>query len=357
MLAVRLARADAAALLAEHGSQAVIAAVNGPASVVLSGPDADIAALEAVLAARQHSATRLSVSHAFHSPAMEPAARAMRAAAGLVPHGAPALPFISTVTGAPLDASVAWAEYWADQIVAPVEFDRAAARLAQEQPDVVIELGPRPVLVRQARAHFTAGTRLACALDPEQPLAALLATIGTCFEAGANPCFERLFMPGWQRQRLPSYPFEPQVHALYPPVRSGTAAVERGEHAFMRAARVDYQGDGASIVLPLSRTRYGYLGDHTVFGVDVLPATGFIELAQAAAWRVTGQRAWRLDKLEFRRPLVVREDDHELRIDLVRAPGGWRFTITDAGDPPGSESSAYSCGLLSQQPHSEEAAA
>jgi acyl transferase domain-containing protein len=166
-------------------------------------------------------------------------------------------------------------------------------------------------------------------------------------------------MPGWQRQQLPPYPFEPQVHALYPPVRSSRAAAgaQRREHAFMRAARIEFQSDGASLVLQLSSTRYRYLGDHTVFGVDVLPATGFIELAQAAAFRLTGNRAWRLEKLEFRRPLVVRETDHELRIELTRADDGWRFAIADAGAPPGSDSTAYSCGLLRPQPHTEEAAA
>lgn len=97
-----------------------IAAVNGPASTVVAGDEAALAAFEAACRARGWAGTRLQVSHAFHSPAM----RALRAdfarlARGIA-HAAPQLPIVSSLLGALAGPSTFDADYWVEQMCRPV---------------------------------------------------------------------------------------------------------------------------------------------------------------------------------------------------------------------------------------------
>lgn len=361
MLAVQLNREALVELLAQHGGEAVIAVVNGPGNIVVSGPVHDIAALEHVLALRGTPNRRLSVSHAFHSAAMAPAAQPVRRIAAELPHQRPAMPFVSSMSGLVLDGDTAWDGYWAEQMLEPVEFERAAASLMAQQPDLVLELGPRPVLARLLASRMPE-LQVASVLDPGRTEnAALLAALGMCFEAGADLNAAALYGDGaWSKARLPGYAFERQVHQLYAPVTAGAAVPQRFEHAWMRQARVEARAEGCfSIALPLGSTRFPYLGDHTVFQADVLPATGFIELAQAAAWQVSGKRGWTLEKLEFRRPLVLAEDDRQIRVDLTPVDrNSWHFVVTNDGPEtatPAPDRLIFSCGILRESRiHTEE---
>jgi acyl transferase domain-containing protein len=364
MLAVQQDRAVLSASLARLGGGAVIAVVNGPNQIVVSGTQESIGALEEALAEIGTPCRRLQVSHAFHSTAMAPAARALAVVAATVPHAAPGVPFISSKTGALVPADTDWAGYWPEQMLAPVEFERAARCLMAQEPELVIELGPRPTLSALLAAQFPAA-KLACALDPsETDHAALLGVLGRCFEAGLD--LDDVAVHGrctGPRPTLPAYPFERQMHPLYPPVSvtTGSARVRPFEHDWTRDAQVEAdEGGRYSVTLPLGSRRFPYLGDHTVFQADVLPATGFIELAQAAAHRVSGKTAWLLEQLEFRRPLVLGPEDRRIRIDLVPIDeAGWQFTVTQADSKTGhagSERSIFSCGVLRERRRAMEGA-
>ncbi|MEX0870250.1 MAG: acyltransferase domain-containing protein, partial [Aquisalimonadaceae bacterium] len=368
MTAVQTDRRSASAVLERLGSGAVIAAVNSPRNVVLSGPVSDIEAAEQVLNAQDVPHRRLEVSHAFHSRAMAPAAHTLRDFATQVPHGPATLPMVSSTTGAVLTDDVVWPDYWADQLLKPVEFDLAVTRLAQEKPDLVLEVGPRPVLSRLVHGRFGAATRVYNTLNPvSDDLTVVLRALGACFEAGVDLRAAAIHpADGTPRLRLPGYAFEPQRHRLYAPVRmpraEGSAAAAGLQHAFLADATVkSTDQNGFSVSVPIGTRRFAYLGDHTVFGADVLPATGHIGLAQAAAYQITGNRHWRLQDLEFRRPLVLEADDRRVRVDVIAdSDAQFRFlVIDDDGQPTPSVSSrsVYSCGVLTACPPMEEESA
>ncbi|MHA7703885.1 acyltransferase domain-containing protein, partial [Mycobacterium sp. ML1] len=115
MLAVAAAEADLRGWLGEDPELA-LAAVNGPTSVVISGPDQAVDAFAGRCRAAGHSTTALRVSHAFHSAAMDPALpefHALTATAGMHP---PTLAMISTLTGQPAStAELTSADYWTRQ--------------------------------------------------------------------------------------------------------------------------------------------------------------------------------------------------------------------------------------------------
>jgi amino acid adenylation domain-containing protein len=157
MLAVR-ASADALAAHLREGIE--IVGYNAPQLCVLAGPAAAIDALEGELGEAGLQATRLRVSHAFHSAAMEGALPAVQQALSAIPLNPPRLPVYSCVSGAPLRADEATdPAYWARQVRAPVRFSKALALELARPGTVLVELGPGQALTALARQHRDAQGR------------------------------------------------------------------------------------------------------------------------------------------------------------------------------------------------------
>lgn len=136
---------EAAELLA--GEDAVsIAAINASHATVLSGGLDGLDRIAVRLAERGIATRVLEVTHAFHSPLMEPMLSRFEAVARRLPGGAARLPYYSTVRGG-LTTEPLYAPYWSRHITAPVRFaDAARQLLAQQRPTHVVEVGPRAVL-------------------------------------------------------------------------------------------------------------------------------------------------------------------------------------------------------------------
>eukprot|EP00953_Heterococcus_sp_UTEX-ZZ885_P014799 8358-Heterococcus_DN1.PRE.1 len=127
-----------------------IAAVNGPLSVTLAGPESSVQAVLAKLPAA--AVVKLNVSHAFHSPMMAGAQSAVQAAAARMDLQAPALPLITNATGEAVTAeAVTSADHWAALVCAPVQFHAGVLALAALGCTHFIEIGPAPALTKMAR--------------------------------------------------------------------------------------------------------------------------------------------------------------------------------------------------------------
>ncbi|MFE9632107.1 type I polyketide synthase [Streptomyces sp. NPDC006463] len=130
-------------LTAETG----IAALNGPRSVVVSGEEAQVLAVAEHFAALGRKTKRLAVSHAFHSPLMEPMLAEFRAVAESVAYGTARVPIVSTVTGELAGADdLASADYWVRHVRATVRFCDAVRLLADKGVHTFLELGPDAAL-------------------------------------------------------------------------------------------------------------------------------------------------------------------------------------------------------------------
>lgn len=188
MLRVVLPPQDAEHLARETGT--VVACRNGRHESVLSGSVDAVTHALARCKDRGIEASRLAVSHAFHSPDMKPAgdelARALAAASfRSISEGT----VISTITGAPLTAHSDLRQLLVDQLVEPVLFD-AALEMLCAQSDFLVEVGPGEGLTRLARdAGIAASSVDACA----NSIRPLLCTTGAVFAAGTNIRAESLF--------------------------------------------------------------------------------------------------------------------------------------------------------------------
>lgn len=221
MLAVPLPEAELRPLL---GAQLALAAVNGPALCVVSGPAGSIEQLALQLLARGLSCRRLHTSHAFHSSMMDPLlAPFAELVRGTTMH-APQIPFISNVSGTWINIEQATEpSYWAAHLRQTVRFADGLGELLRDPQTVLLELGPGQTLTTLARQHpaKTIGHTVLSSLrhpqDTQPDRAFLLGTLAKLWLAGVDIDAEHLYA-GEARRRiaLPTYPFERQRFWLEP---------------------------------------------------------------------------------------------------------------------------------------------
>ncbi|MFI1017873.1 type I polyketide synthase [Streptomyces sp. NPDC020965] len=120
-----------------------LAAINAPGQVVLSGSRAAVEQVAAALPDRK--GRWLDVSHAFHSPLMDPMLDAFHTEAAGIEHQHPRIPIVSTLTGEPVTDFTA--DYWVDQLRGTVRFADATARLKALGVTRFVELGPDASLI------------------------------------------------------------------------------------------------------------------------------------------------------------------------------------------------------------------
>ncbi|BAJ33099.1 modular polyketide synthase BFAS1 [Kitasatospora setae KM-6054] len=147
------------ALLGEDRDEVDIAAVNGPASVVLSGDGDAVLRLAGAFRARGRRTRRLSVSHAFHSARMDGMLDAFREVAESLTYRAPGIEIVSNLTGRTATAAeLRSPDYWVRHARGTVRFLEGARRLRAEGATTYLELGPGGVL---------SGMLHACLAEPE----------------------------------------------------------------------------------------------------------------------------------------------------------------------------------------------
>ncbi|GIJ19743.1 type I polyketide synthase [Micromonospora lutea] len=143
MLAVTLAASDVAKVLAEEAPDCVVAAVNAPELVAVSGPAASIERLEKHLTSAGVGHRRLHTSHGFHSPAMDGAVEPLTAVVATTALRPPRIPFYSNTSGTLITPDQAQDPgYWGRHVREPVLFTDAIADLLTDDRTVLLEVGP-----------------------------------------------------------------------------------------------------------------------------------------------------------------------------------------------------------------------
>ncbi len=128
-----------------ENNDVVIAGINSPDQTVVSGKEIGIEAIIKKATDKNIHATRLPVSHAFHSPLMAEAEHALHKYLTNVDFRKPKNNVISTITGQKLDKDLDLRKLLCKQLMSPVKF-MSALRKASAETDLFIELGPGSVL-------------------------------------------------------------------------------------------------------------------------------------------------------------------------------------------------------------------
>ncbi|WP_158692122.1 type I polyketide synthase, partial [Streptomyces aurantiacus] len=248
MLAVQASEAEVTPLLEEVAEWVGLAAVNGPAQVVLSGDRGVLEDLAGQLRAEGRKTRWLKVSHAFHSPLMAPMLDGFRRVAQGLTYHDPALPLVSNLTGRLATAAeLKDPEYWVRHVREAVRFHDGLAALTDFGVTTFLELGPDAVLT--AMAHDTlagpdAQSGLVPALRRDRPEPdTFLTALARLHVRGATVDWTPRYAPTRARRRvaLPTYAFQHQRYWLdtTPPAApghpSGPAPADDAEARFWEA--------------------------------------------------------------------------------------------------------------------------
>jgi acyl transferase domain-containing protein len=151
MVSVMASESQVTEAIKEYTSQVTIAAVNGPESIVISGESGAIVTICDMLKNMGIKTKKLQVSHAFHSPLMEPMLTEFEAEAKQVTYNEPKIPLISNITGTEVGAEITMAEYWVAHVRQPVRFAQSMETLHKQGAEIFLEIGPKPVLLGMGR--------------------------------------------------------------------------------------------------------------------------------------------------------------------------------------------------------------
>ncbi|WP_369182807.1 SDR family NAD(P)-dependent oxidoreductase [Streptomyces sp. Y1] len=343
MVAVQATEAEVAESLAGFEGRLEIAAINAPTAIVVSG-DAD-AAEEWLPRVEGRKTTRLRVSHAFHSPRMEPMLDEFRAVAAKLTYAKPQIPVVSNVTGALVEAFDA--EYWVRHVRQAVRFADGVTTLWGLGVRRFLELGPDAVLTAMARqcvpddadAAFTAALR--AKQDDRETFAGFL---GQAYAAGVAVDWAAYYAgTGARRVDLPTYAFQRERFWLMPSALGGdvtAAGLIAVEHPVLAGRALIGDRDEWLFTGRISTQAQPWTRDHVVMGTVVVPGVALVEMSLAAG-REVGCPV--LDELVIEAPLALDETAaRRLQITVGQADADGRREFVLFSHPEGQDADASS---------------
>jgi acyl transferase domain-containing protein/acyl carrier protein len=234
MLAVQATEADVAPALIGLESEVSIAAVNGPDAVVVSGVARVIDELAERWRGEGRKVKRLAVSHAFHSPLMEPMLGEFRSVAESLTYHAPRIPVVSNLTGEIAAAGeLSDPGYWVRHVREAVRFADGVSAVYARGVRTFLELGPGGVLAGMAGRVFEGEldvVALAGMRSGREEDVVLVGAVAGVFVRGGVVDWARLFDGcGAGRVELPTYAFQRE---RFWPRLSGAAFVSSVVPAF-----------------------------------------------------------------------------------------------------------------------------
>ncbi|MEV6166591.1 acyltransferase domain-containing protein, partial [Streptomyces sp. NPDC052052] len=285
MVSVALPVGEVRARIGRWGEDVGVAAVNGPASTVVSGSVSALGELMEVLAGEGVRVRRIPVDYASHSAYVDRIrAQVLRVLEPISPRSSE-VAFYSTVTGERVDTAGLDAEYWFRNLRATVEFEKATRALLGDGYRIFVESSPHPVLAIGLQETFEAvggGAHVVPSLRREEGgLERFVMSVGQAYALGADVGWAGVFA-GVRPVELPTYPFQRRRYWLGSTAPVGdvrAAGLTAVGHAFLGAAVSPAGGDGLLLTGRLSLRGQPWLGDHAVTGTVLLPGTAFVDLA------------------------------------------------------------------------------
>ncbi|MET0411361.1 MAG: type I polyketide synthase, partial [Polyangiaceae bacterium] len=326
MVSIAAPEADVLLAIAAYEQTISIAALNAPTSTVIAGVEVDVLAVAERFAARGVQTKRLTVSHAFHSPLMDPMLEDFAHVARSINFAMPKLALVSNVSGALAGSEITTPEYWVRHVREAVRFSQGVVALHAAGARVFLELGPRATLIGLVPASLAgseASLITSLRTGRSEPVA-VLEGLAAWFSQGGSVDWAQVFPSGGGRVTLPHYPWQRQRYWTDGSVTRhlvGTATA----HPLL-GARIASAGADAVYESLLSIKDPRWLSDHRVGGHVVVPAAAFADLLLAAAEdQLEGSEA-AVQGLLLQAPLIVPETG-ALRLQVLVSARGSKASV------------------------------
>ena len=352
-------------------SSASIAAVNGPRLVVVSGTFEAIDTIVEQFEKEGVGVQALNVSHAFHSPMMEPMLADFSQVAAEVAYKNPSISLVSPVPKDAASRSPSTAEYWVDHVRRPVLFEAGIKALRNTGIEHFLEVGPQPTLIGMARRCVNADDRstwLPSVRPGKADIDQLMESLGEIYVHGASIRWKAVGVdPGAKTPALPTYPFERQRYWLPPPVAGRDRSV--GAVAKLPGNRVELPfANEARFASTFSPSWPAYVEDHRLFGTLVVAGASHLSTLLLALRELNEAEELQLSDVMLHKPMVVPEDGQLLvqaivddpevvsgprmklvsRVDDASADGEWNLHVTAAQSRPDTETVKYSFSAVAK---------
>ena len=311
LVAAGLSAEQAEARIERFDGEVTVAAVNGPAAVLLACAERHLPELLAGFEADGIRHKRVATSIASHSPHVEPLRdEAMELFAGLEPRRTDT-PFYSTVTAEPIATDELDADYWFRNMRQPVRLHEAVQALLRDGYSAFIEAGSHPVLTMSLEETAAAEGRGSVAIlhslrRDEGGMRRMLTSLADAYVHGVAVDFSPLLEgTGATVTELPTYPF--QRRRLWVDRSAGAGNVpslgqSATAHPLLGAAIAVAGEDGHLLTGRISLRTHPWLADHGIADTPILPGTGFVELALRAGREVGAEQ---LRELILEAPLPI----------------------------------------------------
>lgn len=327
MVAVMAPHTQVESLLRKHGPNISIAAINGPRNTVISGEQEALAALASELEQNGVKTRKLSVSHAFHSPLMEPILGDFERAAARIRYAKPTIPLISNITGTIAGDACTKASYWTQHIREPVRFGAGVSDILKQGIGIFLEIGPKPTLLgmvealadthgqRENESNHRANILLLPSLrgklgDASSDWHDMLNSLGQLYTCGLD-----IHWPGFDGERpknkipLPTYPF--QRSRFWLPEHRPAAAPAHLMPLIERMTRLPlhneivFEADFSAETMPI-------LAEHRVYGAVITPAAVHLAMilnAAALLCKAPNPSAYQIKDIVFPAAMVLGNGD------------------------------------------------
>ncbi|WP_229076722.1 type I polyketide synthase [Actinoplanes sp. DH11] len=307
-----------------------IAAVNGAASVVVSG---DVAALDELiehLSATGVRARKVSVDYASHSAHVAEIRAQVESDLAAVRPRAAAIPFFSTVDAGWADGTGLDAGYWYRNLRQPVRFAEAAERLAEAGHTVFVEVSPHPVLTVGLAETVEDAVVTGTLRRDEDGATAFLMSAATLYVAGV-PVDWRPSLGAGRTADLPTYPFQRRRYwpdAARPAGDVTAAGLTVAGHPLLTAVLSRADDEESTYTARLTRHTRPWLADHRILGDVLVPGTALVDLAAKVAEDVGSGG---VGELVLEQPLLLPERGGVAMHVVVRPAGDGSWTVAVHG--------------------------
>jgi malonyl CoA-acyl carrier protein transacylase len=317
MVSVIADEARVRAAIEPYTQKVSIAAINGPESIVFSGERQTVQTIVTTLQSIGIKTKNLQVSHAFHSPLMEPMLAEFERIARQITYSSPKIGIVSNVTGEFVTDEMGSPEYWCRHVRQPVKFAASMETLHQQGVEIFIEIGPKATLLGMGHQCLPddVGIWLPSLRAGQEDWQQLLQSLSTLYVHGIPLCFDQDYSR--RKVMLPTYPFQrqrywmdisrqplPQVSWLHPLLTKKSQSPLVKETVF--------ESRFSAKTMP-------FLEDHRIFGKLIVSGASHISLLLGANELTFGTSECLLEDIVFPQALVI-PDDEERTVQLVITP-------------------------------------
>ncbi|GAA6617367.1 SDR family NAD(P)-dependent oxidoreductase [Scytonema sp. NUACC26] len=298
MVALLASKRQVEAVIQPYLHSVSIAALNGSESVVISGKRETVRLVVATLEAMGIKATPLQVSHAFHSPLMEPMLSEFARMVSKVIYSPPKIDLIANVTGELAKAEVATGEYWCQHVCQPVQFAAGILALYRAGYEVFVECGPKPTLLGMGRKCLPEGVgRWLPSLSlGQEDWQQMLQSLAQLYVEGAQIDWSGFYRDNERlKVALPTYPFQGQRYWIEtthkPSIQNRATKIQNPPHPLLGHRLCSAHKD-ILFESYLNSNAPAFLKHHCVYQKTILPVAAYLEMAVTA-----GTTAFKSDNL------------------------------------------------------------